>query len=118
MTLLILNASGDIYLRLKADVTPEAYLIDSNDQIIYRGRINNQFVLLAKQRTQITTNDLQDALNILINYQAIPVQYQKPIGCIAPNWEQVNKQEGRYDQAIAFREKAKQLLPDDTYFFD
>jgi thiol-disulfide isomerase/thioredoxin len=48
--------------KLKATVTPEAFLISSNGKIIYHGAIDNWYYQLGKNRINITAHYLQDAI--------------------------------------------------------
>lgn len=62
--------------RLGATRTPEAYLLDANNKLVYHGRIdNNQNALL------IESNDLRNAIEALIAGRAIEKAEAKAFGC-------------------------------------
>ena len=42
----------------KATVTPEAVVFRANSQVAYRGRIDNRYVVLGKERPEATQHDL------------------------------------------------------------
>ena len=84
---LIFDSTGDLSKRLQPKITPEAFVINREDVIAYRGRIDNRFVSLGKQRTNITEHDLRDAMIAVANQQAPKSNYEKPVGCIAPKWD-------------------------------
>ena len=45
-----------------ATIAPEAAVFSATGEILYRGRIDNQYAGLGKRRTQVTSHDLRDAL--------------------------------------------------------
>ena len=48
---------------LKADVTPEAFVLDRNFVLRYRGRIDNAYYARLKKNQQVTTNELRQVLD-------------------------------------------------------
>ena len=84
---LIFDSNGDLSKRLNPEITPEAFVINKHDEILYRGRIDNRFVSVGKQRTNITSHELQDTLHAVVREQSPTSAYEKPVGCIAPKWE-------------------------------
>lgn len=64
-----------------ANITPEAFVIDENEKLRYKGRIDNWAYELGKKRTVTTEHDLKDALSALINKKPIHVTQTKAIGC-------------------------------------
>ncbi|MEM7304419.1 MAG: redoxin family protein [Pseudomonadota bacterium] len=85
----IYDGSGDLAKRLKPTVIPEAFLISVDNNILYRGRIDNRFAAIGKQRTNITSHDLKNALLASAKNNTPKVSYQTPVGCVAPDWESV-----------------------------
>jgi peroxiredoxin len=65
----------------KAQATPEAFVLDRNLILRYRGRIDDS----QKSRTQknggVTSHDLQDALAAVLVGKDVAVPATKPIGC-------------------------------------
>lgn len=66
---------------VNAHITPEVFLINHLDEIVYSGRIDNWAYELGKKRKVITQHDLRDALESIINKQPVKVVKTKAIGC-------------------------------------
>jgi len=69
----------------QATVTPEVAVFDRNRVLAYRGRIDDRFVALGKERSQATRKDLEINLNLLVNGQPITRKRTKSIGCQIPD---------------------------------
>jgi thiol-disulfide isomerase/thioredoxin len=67
---------------LNAAVTPEVFVLDQNDQVLYSGRIDNSYFGVGKKRTITTKNELHDALTALVNGQEIPNEHEPAVGCL------------------------------------
>lgn len=66
---------------LNANITPEVFLINRQDEIVYSGRIDNWAYQLGKKRKLITQHDLRDAMESVINNQPVKIVKTKAIGC-------------------------------------
>lgn len=77
LTFTILKDEGNkIADRLGATRTPEAYVLDAHNKLVYHGRIDNS------QKTEgITSNDLREALDELIAGKAITKTGGAAFGC-------------------------------------
>ena len=77
LTFTILKDEGNkIADRLGANRTPEAYVLDANNKLVYHGRIDNS------QRPEgITSNDLRDALDEMIAGKAVTKTGGAAFGC-------------------------------------
>ena len=64
-----------------ATVTPEVAVMSGN-RLLYRGRIDDRYVELGRERPKPTTRDLEDALDAIIAGKAIATKYTRAIGCI------------------------------------
>ena len=67
---------------LKAVVTPEVVVLDSNGRIVYQGRIDNWMYTVGKKRTIITKHELKDALEAVFSNKAITITKTEPVGCL------------------------------------
>lgn len=67
--------------KLKATITPEAFLISSNGKIIYHGAIDNWYYQLGKNRINVTAHYLEDAIVEALQGKSITTSYAEPIGC-------------------------------------
>jgi hypothetical protein len=64
--------------------TPEAVVFSPGGDILYRGRIDDQYVGFGKRRMQVTTHDLQDALEAILADRPVPHAAAEAIGCYIP----------------------------------
>jgi thiol-disulfide isomerase/thioredoxin len=62
-------------------VTPEVAVMRGS-QILYRGRIDDRYVELGRERPAPTTRDLENALDAAIAGKPIVVQQTRAVGCI------------------------------------
>jgi len=63
----------------QAACTPDFYVFDSNDKLVYRGRLDESS---PKNNIQLTGKDLRKALDLLLIGKMIPDEQQLPsIGC-------------------------------------
>jgi hypothetical protein len=63
-----------------ATITPEAVVFSPGGKAVYRGRIDNRYVVLGKERLEATQHDLDDVLQALVDGKPIPAS-QPAIGC-------------------------------------
>lgn len=73
-TLAIANVFG-------ATITPEVFLLNTQQQITYRGRIDNWAYEVSKKRTLITVHNLNDAIVATLAQKPILVPKTKAVGC-------------------------------------
>lgn len=77
LTFTILKDEGNkIADRLGASVTPEAYALDANSKLVFHGRIDN-----SRNGTNITSNDLRDALDEMLAGKAVSKTGGAAFGC-------------------------------------
>ena len=68
--------------KLDVSVTPEVVLYNHNRNIVlYKGRIDDEFVALGKRRRVITAHDLEIALQNLSSGLTGPFQFTEAVGC-------------------------------------
>jgi len=67
---------------LHAKVAPEAFLIDSNGKVLYRGRIDDWMYAVGKKRIKINSNDLQNAISESCVGKSVSKPATQAIGCI------------------------------------
>jgi peroxiredoxin len=61
-----LDPKKELAAGLKVRATPEAFLLDSDGVVRYRGRIDDSFSSRLKRNREVTTHDLQDALGAVM----------------------------------------------------
>ncbi len=66
---------------LKAEATPEAFLLDHNFVLRYRGRIDDAYAARLKKNRSVTSHDLQIALDELLAGKPISTPLTKAVGC-------------------------------------
>jgi Redoxin len=66
-------------------ITPEAAIVNTAGQVVYRGRIDNSFAALGQQRRAATTHDLRDALDATLAGKPAPHAETKALGCYIPD---------------------------------
>src|SRR6267378_3908340 len=77
LTFTILKDEGNkIADRLGATRTPEAYVIDASGKLVYHGRIDN-----SQNMTNITSNDLRDALDEMVSGKQVSKTGGAAFGC-------------------------------------
>ena len=69
----------------KATRTPEAVVFSPRGEILYRGRIDDQYVGFGKRRMEVTKHDLQDALEAILADRPVPNAAAEAIGCYIPD---------------------------------
>ncbi len=78
----VLDADQRIAMMLKAKNIPEAFLLDANGTVLYRGRIDDQYAALGKKRPTPSEHNLSDAITAFLNGQPIPQKETKAVGCV------------------------------------
>lgn len=78
----VLDPQQKIAKLLQAKNIPESFVLDKEGNVVYRGRIDDQYSTLGKKRPAPTTNDLRDAVNCLLNSKPIAIRETKAVGCV------------------------------------
>ncbi len=81
---LLLDPQLELARKAGATVTPEAVVLDTAGNVLYRGRINNRFQDLGKERNVTTRHDLREALLSVMAGKPVAVPETKAIGCFIP----------------------------------
>jgi thiol-disulfide isomerase/thioredoxin len=79
----IFDANQQIAKRLKAQITPEVVVVNhtQNDEIVYRGAVDNTYPALGKRRMVVTEHFLNDALTALLKGSKDYLSTTKAVGC-------------------------------------
>jgi len=68
--------------RSQATITPEAAVFGPSGQLLYHGRIDNQFEELGvPARPTPTTHELEDAINAALSHRPIQPDHVSAVGC-------------------------------------
>lgn len=68
--------------KLKATVTPEAFLFNAEGKLVYSGAIDNWLQELGKKKTKPDQHYLRKALLHCLNGEPSPLPYVTPQGCL------------------------------------
>ena len=66
---------------LDARWTPEAFVLDKRDSVVYRGRINDRYFALGKRRPKTRNRDLRSALRDVLSDRPVQTPKTDAIGC-------------------------------------
>ncbi|TAE86244.1 MAG: alkyl hydroperoxide reductase [Bacteroidetes bacterium] len=66
---------------LKASITPEVFILNQQQKVIYQGRIDNWAYEVGRKRTVITEHNLRDAIEAFKKHQPITPPKTKAVGC-------------------------------------
>jgi len=64
-----------------ARITPEAVVYDGDSRLVYRGRIDDQYVDFGKTRAAPTKKDLEEVLEALVEGESVTLTTTEAIGC-------------------------------------
>ncbi len=65
-----------------ATVTPEAVVVGKNGDVLYRGRIDDNYAAFGKKRAASRQHDLIDALAAIATGQPVKLKRTEAIGCL------------------------------------
>lgn len=75
--------STEKYRKLvNAKVTPEFFLIDNKNSILYQGAFDNYYFKIGKHKNKATVSYLENAIIDLIEARPVSQKYTTPFGCI------------------------------------
>ncbi len=77
----LFDASGELTAALRPTHVPEAFVLNTDSHVVYRGRIDDRYGDLGKKRPEPTTHELADAMTAVAAGQPVSVEETKPIGC-------------------------------------
>lgn len=67
--------------KLDARWTPEAFVIDERDSVVYRGRLNDRYFAPGKRRPKTRNRDLRRALRDVLSGQPVQIPLTDAVGC-------------------------------------
>jgi hypothetical protein len=78
---LVLDTNLEYAHKQGATTTPQFFLLDSLDQVLYSGLIDNYYYAFGKHRARVSENYLQDAIEAYLLGKKIAVKETEAIGC-------------------------------------
>jgi thiol-disulfide isomerase/thioredoxin len=77
----LLDATRELTKRLGATHTPQAFLLDREGKVVYRGRIDDRYPRIGVYR-EPTRRDLRIALDELLTGRPVTVPKTETVGCL------------------------------------
>lgn len=79
---LITDYEKELAKSLEATITPEVFLINNQtNEIVYSGRIDDEFFEVGKRRNVVKNFELKDALKSIENNEPVEIKRTEAIGC-------------------------------------
>ena len=67
--------------QLNARWTPEAFVLDERDSVLYRGRINDRYFAPGRRKNKTRHRDLRDAISDAIHGDEVRTPLTEAVGC-------------------------------------
>ena len=67
--------------KLDAHWTPEAFVLDEKDSILYQGRINDRYFAPGRRKSRTRHRDLRNAISDALEGQKVTVPCTEAVGC-------------------------------------
>ncbi len=83
---LLFDSNGDLAERMQPSVVPESFVFDINDQLLYYGRINDQYIEVGKYSKHIKSADLLNVITLASEGKKPSITHQVAKGCIFEPW--------------------------------
>jgi len=74
----------------KPAVTPEAAVFDARGNLVYKGRIDDRFIELGRERPVATRHDLEDALTLTLAGKPVMPASTQAFGCFIADLQRKN----------------------------
>lgn len=79
---MVLDNENALAEKLGATVTPEVFVLTSNSEVLYSGKIDNWVNDLGKKKLQVSEHYLKDALKEIMANQTVEINRTEPVGCL------------------------------------
>ncbi len=98
---LLFDASGDLSKRLNPKTLPQCFVLNVHNEIIYNGRIDDEYVALGTVRKNILNFNLDLAIDAAAKKEYPKSSFEEPIGCIFESWKDSFPATVTYNRDIA-----------------
>ena len=78
----LFDASGLLAQALKPSHVPEAFVLDRDGKLVYRGAIDNSWEAIGRRRPMAENEYLADAINSACDGKPVTIAETKPVGCL------------------------------------
>jgi len=79
---ILFDASGLLAQALKPSHVPEAFVLDRDNKLVYRGAIDNSWEAIGRRRPKAEKEFLADAITLASSGKSVVVAETKPVGCL------------------------------------
>jgi len=79
---ILFDASGLLAQALKPSHVPEAFVLDRDSKLVYRGAIDNSWEAIGRRRPKAEKEFLADAITLASSGKSVVVAETKPVGCL------------------------------------
>jgi peroxiredoxin len=79
---ILFDASGLLLQALKPSHVPEAFVLDRDGRLVYRGAIDNAWEAIGRRRPKAEKEFLADAVTAALGGKEVAVAETKPVGCL------------------------------------
>lgn len=76
-----LDTSRALADRAKVEITPTAVVTDAHGEVRYQGRIDNRYINIGRTRQVVSSHDLIDALEAVLDGKAVRQPHTEALGC-------------------------------------
>lgn len=83
---ILFDSCGDLAQRLRPTHVPEAFVVQRDDVLVYRGRIDDRFEAVTKLRPTFAEHDLERAIQAAAERKPAPSARTEPVGCLFEAW--------------------------------
>lgn len=77
----LLDPKKELAGLLKAEITPEAFVLDTEGKVLYRGRIDDGYSARLRRNPTVTSHDLNAAVTAVLAGKPVTAARTKAIGC-------------------------------------
>lgn len=79
----LFDASGLLTAALKPSHVPQAFVLDRDGRLVYRGAIDNAWEAVGRRRPKAEKHYLADAIAAAVDGKAVAVAETTPVGCLS-----------------------------------
>lgn len=78
---ILVDRDGQLGERFKTKTVPEAFVLDADGKLVYRGRIDDKYREIGRKRPEATENTLEDAVAAIVAGEPVKAAETEAIGC-------------------------------------
>lgn len=86
----LFDASSAIRRALQPTHTPHAFVISDAGQVLYSGRVNDEYASIGRKKSQAGRSYVREAVQASLSRQTVSIPQTEPIGCLLESLEPVS----------------------------